>query len=148
MNERFEQRRDSGTPPGGFQPGAHGWSSPFDTDPGGPTVTYTVEQDGPVRPNRPPKPAARGGQLPREGPPALPRAPQHPAGQRPCTTRPKEPIPMTAAVSKPATAPAAAPGRRSPQHDTDINLNVALRALTLLTSSGMQTCDDCDELAA
>ncbi|MFE1927558.1 hypothetical protein ACFW91_34010 [Streptomyces asoensis] len=123
----------------GAQPGADARSSPFD-DSTEPAVTYTVEQDGPARPNRTPQqPRA----VPRQGPPALPRAPQRPAGPRPGTTRPKEPIPMPAAASRPATAP----GRLPAQHATEITLDVALRALTLLTSSGMRTYDDCDGLA-
>ncbi|WP_331730787.1 hypothetical protein OG933_45160 (plasmid) [Streptomyces sp. NBC_00016] len=130
-------RRHAGA--GGAQPGADARSSPFD-DAAEPEATYTVEQDGPARSNRTP---GQPNAVVRQGPPALPRAPQRPAGPRPGTTRPKEPIPMPAAASRPA----AAPGRMPAQHATDITLDVALRALTLLTSSGMRTYDDCDGLA-
>jgi hypothetical protein len=139
--------------PGGF---GQARSSPFDADTG-PGVTITVEQMDPPgahakrwEPNTTgpaPKP------LPAQSQPALPRAPQRPAGQRPGTTRRKDPIPMpahparTATAPTPVTASVPAPGGMAAQHATDITLDDALKALTLLTTAGMETYDDCAELA-
>ncbi|MFK4123546.1 hypothetical protein [Streptomyces longwoodensis] len=124
-------------------------SSPFDADPPGPAVTYTVEQAGPARSNRPPQPTtSAAAQLPRQGPPALPRAPQRPAGPRPGTTRRKDPIPMPPAPARTADVPTPATvGGVLAQHATDITLDDVLKALTLLTTEGMETHDDCANLA-
>ncbi|MEU0054672.1 hypothetical protein [Streptomyces sp. NPDC006309] len=90
--------------------------------------------------------------LPAQSQPALPRAPQRPAGQRPGTTRRKEPIPMapvprTAGTPAPVTASVPTPGGISAHHATDITLDDALKALTHLTTAGMETHDDSAELA-
>ncbi|GHB67964.1 glycine-rich protein [Streptomyces viridiviolaceus] len=131
-------------------------SSPFDADTG-PSVTITVEQVDPPGAHAkrwepdaigPPQPA-----LPRQGPPPLPRAPQRPAGPRPGTTRRKEPIPMppvparNASVPAPVAASVPAPSGMSAQHATEITLDDALKALTLLTTAGMETHDECADLA-
>ncbi|MFD5572754.1 hypothetical protein [Streptomyces cadmiisoli] len=158
----------AGPPPGGpgSSPGGRGpspgpgygdaRSSPFDAD-NGPAVKITVEQvDPPGTHAKRWEPAAIGPRqqaLPKQGAPALPRAPQRPAGQRPGTTRRKEPIPMPPALARTAGAPAPvaatvpAPGGLAPQHATDINLDKALKALTALTTAGMETHDECAQLA-
>ncbi|MEV7076651.1 hypothetical protein [Streptomyces sp. NPDC093990] len=154
----------SGTSPGGAsQEGA--WagprSSPFDVyDSDEPEVTITsVVQDGPARSNaerwEPDQIAPARPALSRQGPPALPRAPQRPAGSRPGTTRRKEPIAMPpaprSASSPGAVAPVSAsipaPGGMSAQHATELRLDTALKALEALTTSGMETHDDCAQLA-
>ncbi|MFJ9931373.1 hypothetical protein ACIRU5_35815 [Streptomyces misionensis] len=89
-------------------------------------------------------------QVPRQSAPALPRAPQRPAGQRPGTTRPKEAIPMPATTGRspaPVTATVPAPGGMPAQHATEINLDMALAALRRLTTAGLTTYDECAELA-
>jgi hypothetical protein len=143
----------SGAPPGGY---GQARSSPFDADTE-PRVTITVEQmDPPGAHAKRWEPDAIGPApkpLPAQSQPALPRAPQRPAGQRPGTTRRKDPIPMPARPARTATAPAPvtasvpAPGGMAAQHATDITLDDALKALTLLTTAGMETYDDCAELA-
>ncbi|MCX4625073.1 hypothetical protein [Streptomyces albogriseolus] len=147
--------------PGPGGPGAHpGYgqarSSPFDADTD-PRVTITVEQvDPPGTHAKRWEPTAIGPApkaLPAQSQPALPRAPQRPAGPRPGTTRRKDPIPMparparTAAAPAPVTASVPAPGGMAAQHATDITLDDALKALTLLTTAGMETYDDCAQLA-
>ncbi|MDU0300561.1 hypothetical protein [Streptomyces sp. PAL114] len=147
--------------PGPHGPGAHpGYgqarSSPFDADTG-PDVVITVEQvDPPGAHAKRWEPGAIGPSpkgLPAQSQPALPRAPQRPAGPRPGTTRRKDPIPMparparTATVPAPVTASVPAPGGMAAQHATDITLDDALKALTLLTTAGMETYDDCAQLA-
>ncbi|UXY24985.1 hypothetical protein N8I84_41880 (plasmid) [Streptomyces cynarae] len=149
--------RGAGTGAGGSGPGYGPRTSPFDADSSGPTVTITVEQvDPPGTHAKRWEPTAVGTgqrQLPRQGPPALPRAPQRPAGQRPGTTRRKDPIPMpaaparTGAVSVPVAATVPAPGGMAARHATEIRLDDALKALTLLTTAGMETHDECAELA-
>ncbi|MFE0448608.1 hypothetical protein [Streptomyces fungicidicus] len=154
----------SGTGPGtagpdgpGVHPGyGQARSSPFDTD-SGPTVTITVEQvDPPGAHAKRWEPTAIGPRpqaLPKQGAPALPRAPQRPAGPRPGTTRRKDPIPMppvparTAGVPAPVAASVPALGGMSARHATDITLDDALKALTLLTTAGMETHDECAALA-
>ncbi|MFJ9729258.1 hypothetical protein ACIRP3_41600 [Streptomyces sp. NPDC101209] len=152
----------SGTSPGGAsQEEAWGGprSSPFDVYGNDERPDVTVVQDGPARSNAkrwdpeqitPARPA-----LPRQGPPALPRAPQIPAGSRPGTTRRKEPIVMppaprsashTGAVA-PVSASIPAPGGMSAHHATELRLDTALKALEALTTSGMETHDDCAQLA-
>ncbi len=131
-------------------------SSPFDADTE-PRVTITVEQvDPPGAHAKRWEPTAIGPApkaLPAQSQPALPRAPQRPAGPRPGTTRRKDPIPMparparTAAAPAPVTASVPAPGGMAAQHATDITLDDALKALTLLTTAGMETYDDCAQLA-
>ncbi|MGW5497734.1 hypothetical protein [Streptomyces olivaceoviridis] len=127
-------------------------SSPFDADTG-PAVTITWEQvDPPGAHAKRWEPTAIGPRqqaLPKQGAPALPRAPQRPAGQRPGTTRRKEPIPMPPVPASTADAPAAAPspGGLSAQHDTEISLDETLQALVLLTTSGMETYDEATALA-
>ncbi|AXI91243.1 hypothetical protein SAM9427_36340 (plasmid) [Streptomyces sp. ETH9427] len=131
-------------------------SSPFDADTE-PRVTITVEQvDPPGAHAKRWEPTAIGPapkELPAQSQPALPRAPQRPAGPRPGTTRRKDPIPMparparTAAAPAPVTASVPAPGGMAAQHATDITLDDALKALTLLTTAGMETYDDCAQLA-
>ncbi|MGA4966988.1 hypothetical protein [Streptomyces pseudogriseolus] len=145
--------------PGG--PGAHSGygqarSSPFDADTE-PSVTIIVEQvDPPGAHAKRWEPDAIGPAskaLPAQSQPALPRAPQRPAGPRPGTTRRKDPIPMparparTAAAPAPVTASVPALGGMAAQHATDITLDDALKALTLLTTAGMETYDDCAQLA-
>ncbi|GGQ86831.1 glycine-rich protein [Streptomyces althioticus] len=148
--------------PGPGTPGPHGpgygqaRSSPFDDDTG-PDVVITVEQvDPPGAHAKRWEPDAIGPApkaLPAQSQPALPRAPQRPAGPRPGTTRRKDPIPMparparTATVPAPVTASVPAPGGMAAQHATDITLDDALKALTLLTTAGMETYDDCAQLA-
>ncbi|KES03408.1 hypothetical protein BU52_30690 [Streptomyces toyocaensis] len=142
----------TGPTPGGYGPR----SSPFDADTG-PAVTITVEQvDPPGAHAKRWQPDAIGPApkaLPAQSQPTLPRAPQRPAGQRPGTTRRKDPIPMPAPARRTATAPAPvtasvpAPGGMAAQHTTDITLDDALKALTLLTTAGMETYDDCAQLA-
>jgi hypothetical protein len=131
-------------------------SSPFDTDTGS-GVTITVERmDSPgthAKRWEPDAIAPASKPLPAKSQPALPRAPQRPAGQRPGTTRRKDPIPMPApttastAVSAPVTASVPASGGMAAQHATDITLDDALDALTRLTTAGMETHDDCTDLA-
>ncbi|MEU5713984.1 hypothetical protein [Streptomyces flaveolus] len=131
-------------------------SSPFDADTG-PDVTITWEQvDPPGAHAKRWQPTAIGPRqqaLPKRGAPALPRAPQRPAGQRPGTTRRKDPIPMppvparTAGVPAPVSATVSSPGGLSPQHATDINLDKALQVLTALTTAGMETHDESADLA-
>lgn len=147
--------------PGPGGPGAHSGygqarSSPFDADTDT-SVTITVEQvDPPGTHAKRWEPTAIGPApkaLPAQSQPALPRAPQRPAGPRPGTTRRKDPIPMparparTAAAPAPVTASVPAPGGMAAQHATDITLDDALKALTLLTTAGMETYDDCAQLA-
>ncbi|MFF4918875.1 hypothetical protein [Streptomyces tendae] len=152
------RREQRGAPQGG-DPGPQGYdprSSPFDHDSDSP-VTITVEQvDPPGTHAKRWEPTAIGpGQqaLPQQGAPALPRAPQRPAGPRPGTTRRKEPIPMPAAsrpagtAGAPVTASVPAPGGMHTQHATDITLDDILRVLDLLTTEGMETYDDCMQLA-
>ncbi|MGW5568214.1 hypothetical protein ACWEWD_33015 [Streptomyces tendae] len=140
--------------------GPHGYdqprSSPFDQAPDS-AVTITVEQvDPPGAHAKRWEPTAIGpGQqaLPTQGAPALPRAPQRPAGPRPGTTRRKDPIPMPASsrpagtVPAPVTASVPAPGGLAAQHATDITLDDVLKALNVLTTEGMETYDDCADLA-
>ncbi|MFH8939557.1 hypothetical protein [Streptomyces griseosporeus] len=143
---------DTDAKPGFGQPR----SSPFDADTGE-GVTITVEQvDPPGAHAKRWEPDAAGPGwpvLPRQGTPQLPRAPQRPAGPRPGTTRRKEPIAMppaparTASAAGPVTASVPARGGMSAQHATDITLDDALKALTLLTTAGMETHDECAELA-
>ncbi|MER5293550.1 hypothetical protein ABT382_15930 [Streptomyces pharetrae] len=151
---RSQKRGRSGsTNPGGF---GQARSSPFDAD-NGPGVTITVEQMDPPGAHakrwEPDAPGPTPKPLPAQGQPALPRAPQRPAGQRPGTTRRKDPIPMPARPARTATAPTPvtasvpAPGGMAAQHATDITLDDALKALTALTTAGMETYDDCAELA-
>lgn len=130
--------------------------SPFDADTG-PAVTITVEQAGPARSNRPPwEPDAVGRApqpLPQQSQPALPRAPQRPAGPRPGTTRRKEPIAVppaparTASTPNPVQASVPSPHGMAARHATDITLHQALKTLTDLTTSGMETHDDCTALS-
>ncbi|MEV5178066.1 hypothetical protein AB0L10_45380 [Streptomyces flaveolus] len=60
---------------------------------------------------------------------------------------------MSPVPARTAGAPAAvaatvpSPGGLAPQHATDINLDKALRALTALTTAGMETYDESAELA-
>ncbi|MEU3038116.1 hypothetical protein [Streptomyces griseoaurantiacus] len=84
--------------------------------------------------------ASRG--LPRQGQPALPRAPQRPAGPRPGTTRRKE-----TRMDRMDGAYAVRAGAMSAQHHTDITLDDVCRALEQLTSQGMDTHDGCEALA-
>ncbi|MGW5609423.1 hypothetical protein ACWEWI_25630 [Streptomyces sp. NPDC003753] len=137
--------------PGPFGPR----SSAFDTD-DGPDVTITYEQMDPpgAHAKRWEPDAITTGrqQLPRQTTPVLPRAPQRPAGQRPGTTRRKEPIPMPAVSPRPGapapvTATVPASGGMSARHATDIRLDDVLKALTVLTTAGMETHDECAELA-
>jgi hypothetical protein len=131
-------------------------SSPFDQAPQSPVVITVEQVDPPGAHAKRWEPTAIGPRqqaLPKQSAPALPRAPQRPAGQRPGTSRRKEPIPMppvparTAGVPAPVTASVPAPGGMSAHHATDITLNDVLKALTLLTTEGMETHDDCAELA-
>ncbi|MFI1004930.1 hypothetical protein ACH4RD_34195 [Streptomyces galbus] len=158
---------DAAAPPGsggprtdgpGQRTGAAGpRNSPFDADPPGPAVIYTVEQvDPPGAHAKRWEPTAIGPRkqaLPKQSAPALPRAPQRAAGQRPGTTRRKEPIPMPPVPARTASVPAAvtasvpAPGGMAAHHATDITLDDVLKALTLLTTEGMETHDDCANLA-
>ncbi|MFJ8351504.1 hypothetical protein ACIQ9J_35155 [Streptomyces sp. NPDC094153] len=141
----------TGPDAGGFGPR----TSAFDAGPE-PAVTITVEQVDPPGAHakrwEPTAIAAGKRQLPRQSAPALPRAPQRPAGQRPGTTRRKDPVPMPAA-SPHSGAPALvkatvpAPGGMSARHATDIRLDDTLKALTMLTTAGMETHDECAELA-
>jgi hypothetical protein len=119
-------------------------------------VTITVEQvDPPGAHAKRWEPDAIGPApkpLPAQSQPALPRAPQRPAGQRPGTTRRKDPIPMPSSAKArsapaPVTASVPAPGGMAAQHATDITLNDVLKALTRLTTAGMETHDDCAQLA-
>lgn len=140
---------------GGAGGGAGAWqfrTSPWDTAPGpepdeGPLKATSVRLDG-----------GPGGQEKRHRPPedrepaavttgqrALPRAPQRPAGKRPGTTRRKEAIPMEPAHPAAVTLPA--PGGMSARHATEVTLDQALEALAELTTQGMETHDDCVELA-
>lgn len=153
----------AGPGPGPGGPGAHSGydqprSSPFDAD-AGPGVTITVERMDPPGTHakrwEPDAIAPAAKPLPAQSQPALPRAPQRPAGKRPGTTRRKDPIPMpgsgpataSTALSAPVTASVPAPGGIAAQHATDITLDDALDALTLLTTAGMETHDDCTDLA-
>ncbi|MGY4983925.1 hypothetical protein ACWCYL_43580 [Streptomyces sp. 900105755] len=150
---------DDGSPGSGGADGSPGWtwarSSAFDTD-DGPDVVITVEQAGPARSHgtrwEPTPIAPSRPQLPRTGPPVLPRAPQRPAGSRPGTTRPKEALPMPPAPDRTDTAGAPlavampVPGGMAAQHATEITLSGALGALSKLVSAGMDTYDACVEL--
>ncbi|WP_159062563.1 hypothetical protein, partial [Streptomyces caniscabiei] len=78
------------------------------------------------------------------GPPALPRAPQRAAGQRPGTTRRKEAIAMEPAPTYSATPRA---GGMAAQHATEITASDACKALEKLTTQGMETHDDYDALS-
>ncbi|WP_411132657.1 hypothetical protein [Streptomyces sp. 030-HV] len=155
LNDHFRYARDA------WARGEAHWhqtprSSPFDQSSDSP-VTITVEQvDPPGAHAKRWEPTAIGPRrqaLPKQGAPALPRAPQRPAGPRPGTTRGKESIPMppvpsrTAGGSAPVAATAPSPGGVAPQHATDINLDKALQALTALTTAGMETHDEAAELA-
>lgn len=131
-------------------------SSPFDQGSESPVVITVEQVDPPGAHAKRWEPTAIGPRkqaLPKQSAPALPRAPQRPAGQRPGTTRRKEPIAMplvparTAGVPAPVTASVPAPGGMSAHHATDITLDDVLKALTLLTTEGMETHDDCAELA-
>ncbi|WRZ96405.1 hypothetical protein OHB54_46510 (plasmid) [Streptomyces sp. NBC_01007] len=128
-------------------------TSPFDSS--GPNVTITVEQVDPpgtharrwepdaLAPPRRQRPA-HGGQ------PVLSRAPQRPAGTRPGTTRRKDPIPMppSASSSSPVVQVTPPPANAmAGRHATEISLDGAVKALTLLTTAGMETYDDCQNLA-
>lgn len=153
MWDRFRDRlRKTGpSSSGGFDGSDASYSartSPFDTepDPGpGPLKVPMERADaGPGSQAKRWEPASIGAaqrSLPRTGPAALPRAPQRPAGARPGTTRRKDPIPMPATPARPA------PGGLAAQHATEITLDDSLKALQQLTTEGMDTHDDCDELA-
>lgn len=149
----------SGTSPGGAS-GEGAWggprSSPFDASGSDePEVTITVVQDGPARSNakrwEPEEIAPARRELPRQGAPALPRAPQRPAGSRPGTTYRRDPIAMPASKSRSGVAPVSvtlpASGVMSGEHATELNLNQALNLLERLTTSGMETHDECVQLA-
>ncbi|MGW2770143.1 hypothetical protein [Streptomyces sp. NPDC001275] len=147
----------SGSPGAGPDAGGFGpRTSAFDAGPE-PAVTITVEQVDPPGAHakrwEPGAIAAGKQQLPRQSSPALPRAPQRPAGQRPGTTRPKEAIPMAAAPARtgryaaPVAASVPMPGGMSARHATEISLDHALKALTLLTTAGLETHDECADLA-
>lgn len=153
LNDHFRQTREA------WEQGEQFWyqprASPFDQGTEGP-VTVTVEQvDPPGAHAKRWEPDAIGPApkpLPAQSQPALPRAPQRPAGQRPGTTRRKESIPMATSARAstapaPVTASVPAPGGMAAQHATDITLNDALKALTRLTTAGMETHDDCAQLA-
>jgi Predicted membrane protein len=126
-------------------------TSPFDTS-SGPNVTITVEQVDPPgtharrwEPDAPPRQ-----HLPAQGQPVLSRAPQRPAGTRPGTTRRKDPIPMppSASSSSPVIQVTPPPANAmAGRHATEISLDSAVKALTLLTTAGMETYDDCQNLA-
>ncbi|MFJ8510776.1 hypothetical protein [Streptomyces avermitilis] len=128
-------------------------TSPFDTS-SGPDITITVEQVDPpgthARRWEPDAIASPRPQLPAQGPPALSRAPQRPAGTRPGTTRRKDPIPMppSASSSSPVIQVTPPPANAmAGRHATEISLDGAVKALTLLTTAGMETYDDCQNLA-
>lgn len=58
------------------------------------------------------------------------------------------PVPArTAGVPAPVAASVPAPGGMPARHATDITLDDALKALTLLTTAGMETHDECAALA-
>ncbi|MFE2337318.1 hypothetical protein [Streptomyces coelicoflavus] len=153
-------RTDQGGATGGGGAGPQGYgqprSSPFDQT-SDTSVTITVEQvDPPGAHAKRWEPTAIGPRqqaLPKQGAPALPRAPQRPAGQRPATTRRKDPIPMPASsraagtVPAPVTASVKASTGIAAQHATDITLDDILKALNVLTTEGMETYDDCADLA-
>ncbi|MGA5253326.1 hypothetical protein ACPCKZ_31770 [Streptomyces pseudogriseolus] len=140
--------------PGPHGPGAHpGYgqarSSPFDADTG-PDVVITVEQvDPPGAHAKRWEPGAIGPSpkgLPAQSQPALPRAPQRPAGPRPGTTRRKDPIPMPAASSGAVTPMNTSVGIAG-EHLTEITLDDVLNVLSQLTTDGMETYDDAVNLA-
>ena len=121
-------------------PRASAWDRAADSEPG-PIKVHAERMDGG------PGGRSRGGQTAAigTGQRALPRAPQRPAGQRPGTTR-KEPTPMTTAPATASAAPAVPVGM-APQHATEVTLDDVLEALGRLTTDGMTTHDECDELA-
>ncbi|MFJ6509284.1 hypothetical protein [Streptomyces sp. NPDC091879] len=138
----------------GPDPGRSGpRSSPFDTDAAA-SVTITVEQVDPpgthARRWEPDAIAEPRRQLPAHGTPVLSRAPQRPAGSRPGTTRRKDPIPMPPSASSSSfpvvqvTPPPA--NAMAGRHATEISLDGAVKALTGLTTAGMETYDDCKQL--
>ncbi|MFD9398185.1 hypothetical protein ACFWA4_05115 [Streptomyces sp. NPDC060011] len=146
-----------GTAPGpgrpGPDPGRSGpRTSPFDTDPAT-NVTITVEQVDPpgthARRWEPDVIAPPRRQLPAQGTPVLSRAPQRPAGSRPGTTRRKDPIPMPPSASSPSPVVQVTPppaNAMAGRHATEISLDGAVKALTALTTAGMETYDDCKQL--
>ncbi|MFC9117701.1 hypothetical protein ACFTWN_30750 [Streptomyces sp. NPDC057092] len=158
---RSDRTTDPGPPsdpgprtPGPHGPGAHpGYgqarSSPFDADTG-PDVVITVEQvDPPGAHAKRWEPGANGPSLkglPVQSQPALPRAPQRPAGPRPGTTRRKDPIPMPAASSGAVTPMNTSVGMVG-EHLTEITLDDVLKVLSQLTTDGMETYDDAVNLA-
>ncbi|MFE2823487.1 hypothetical protein [Streptomyces sp. NPDC059271] len=137
----------------GPDPGRSGSrTSPFDTGPAT-HVTITVEQVDPpgthARRWEPDVIAPPRRQLPAQGTPVLSRAPQRPVGTRPGTTRRKDPIPMPPSASSPSPVVQVTPppaNAMAGRHATEINLDGAVKALTLLTSAGMETYDDCRQL--
>ncbi|NEB32822.1 hypothetical protein G3I62_27655 [Streptomyces sp. SID14446] len=127
-------------------------TSPFDTDATA-SVTITVEQVDPpgthARRWEPDAIAPSRRQLPAQGAPVLSRAPQRPAGTRPGTTRRKDPIPMPPSASSPSPVVQVTPppaNAMAGRHATEISLDGAVKALTLLTTAGMETYDDCKQL--
>ncbi|MFI8301339.1 hypothetical protein ACIGCZ_36115 [Streptomyces nigra] len=145
--------------PGPGTPGADGTrghpgygqarSSPFDADTE-PRVTITVEQVDPPGAHakrwEPDAISTAPKALPAQSQPALPRAPQRPAGPRPGTTRRKDPIPMPTASSGAVTQMNTAVGMAG-EHLTEITLDDVLKVLTRLTTDGMETHDDAVNLA-
>ncbi|MFF3516565.1 hypothetical protein [Streptomyces sp. NPDC002573] len=149
------RKRKPKNPSGSAGPGAGPRSSAFDADDdSGVTITYEQMDPPGAHAKRWEPDAITTGrqQLPRQATPVLPRAPQRPGGQRPGTTRRKDPIPMPAASPRPGapapvTATVPASGGMSARHATDIRLDDVLKALTVLTTAGMETHDECAELA-
>ncbi|WOT40665.1 hypothetical protein [Streptomyces coeruleorubidus] len=142
-----DDARRSGSGPNGSGHAGYGQArtSPFDQA-GGDPVTFTVEQVDPPGTHAKRWEPAEIGQAPRglpgQGQPALPWAPQRPAGKRPGTSRRKDPIPMPQTPARRGSAAVSAG-----VHATDITLDDALEALTKLVSDGMTTSDDADQLA-
>ncbi|MER7029301.1 hypothetical protein [Streptomyces ramulosus] len=138
----------AGTGPGPGPGFAGARTSPWDyADPE--PATAKVWQAGPARRNGTPweptpiAPARRA--LTHSGPPALPRAPQRGVGQRPGTTRRKEPIPM-APIPTGRYMAVPRPGSMAAPHATEITAGDVCKALEKLTTEGMETYDDCDGL--
>ncbi|OQQ13098.1 hypothetical protein B0675_39400 [Streptomyces sp. M41(2017)] len=116
-------------------------------------MTITVEQVDPpgthARRWEPEAIAPSRRQLPARGTPVLSRAPQRSAGTRPGTTRRKDPIPMPPSASSPSPVVQVTPppaNAMAGRHATEISLDGAVKALTRLTTEGMETYDDCKQL--